>query len=115
MNGKKILNPLDLAGCMTPEGFPDLTFLNSGSVIRHADHIDTAAADFHGDRIGTGINGIFHKFLYHTCGSFHHFSGSDLINRILIKLMNFCHCSYHTFSGHQPDIASFFQRFFSSF
>ena len=62
----------------------------AGIGLRHTfavvDHLDGCASgidDEHVDSGGTGIDGILHKFLDHTCWALYHFAGCNLVgNRI---------------------------------
>ena len=58
----------------------NLILRNSGAIVRNTHKTDAAILDFHRNRGRARINGILHKLLYHTGRSFHHLTGSNLIN-----------------------------------
>ena len=61
-----------------------LVLFNSASVICNADKGNPSLFNFHGNSAGFGVYGIFHQFFYHGRRAFHHFSGCNFINGLLI-------------------------------
>ena len=70
---------------MRKKSLSNLFFLNAAAVICNSYKINTAAFDFYGNCCRVGIYSIFHKLFYNRGRSFNNFSGSNLINRTLVK------------------------------
>ncbi len=63
---------------MALDGQGQLICRDAGPVIGHLHQGPAGRGDFHGDGFCAGVQGIFHQFLYHRGGTFHHFPGGDL-------------------------------------
>ena len=69
---------LQLAGSVALEGQPNLPGGNALAVIRNAQVFDAAAPQLHRDVGRPRVDGVFHQFLHHGSGAFHHLARGDL-------------------------------------
>ena len=68
---------LQLAGGVTFEGQPNLPGGNALAVVRNAQVLDTASPQLHRDVGRPRVDGVFHQFLHHGSGAFHHLACGD--------------------------------------
>jgi hypothetical protein len=61
------------------------------AVVGHADEAASARADFHGDFLRPGVQGIFHQLLHDAGGPLHHFAGGDLVGNLFGKKVDAIH------------------------
>ena len=69
---------LQLAGSVALEGQPNLPGGNALAVIRNAQVFDAAAPQLHRHMGSARVDGVFHQFLHHGSGAFHHLARGDL-------------------------------------
>ena len=84
-NMHQIIHRTDLAGGMAQKSGPDLVRFNPCPVVRDPDQLLSAVGNFHGHRRRASIDGILHQLLHHRGRTFHHLTGSDLVDGTLVK------------------------------
>ena len=99
---RQVLHTLDLARGMAQKGAADFRSRNPAAVVHDPDQRDPAVFDLHLHRSGACVDGILHQFFHNGGRAFYHFTGSDLIDRDLVKYLNMGHICllfmyYHLF------------------
>ena len=69
----------------------NLFFFNSAAIVCHPDKRNSSLPDFHRDRSGFRVDGIFQKLLHHRGRPLNDLAGRDLVDGILIQYMNVRH------------------------
>ena len=90
-DGFQTARVLQLAGRMAQKSGLHIVRQDAGSVVSHADIGHSSGTDLHGHVGGAGVHRIFHQFLDHAGGAFHHFAGSNQVGGVAIKLYDVRH------------------------
>jgi hypothetical protein len=80
---------------MALEGQQGIVTDHATAVIGDLDELFASGFDLNLDPGGTGVHGIFQKFLDHGGGAFHHLTGGNLVGNGLGKNVDASHGSVH--------------------
>jgi hypothetical protein len=81
-NRAEILHPGDFAGRVAFEAEQGIIATHAESVVGDTDQAAAAGLDFHADTRRFRVECIFDEFLHDAGGTFHHFTGRDLIRDV---------------------------------
>ena len=81
-NGVQVGLGTHLGGGMAQKGGAHVLGQDALAVIGDPEIGDAAVLDLHRNALGTGIHGVFHQFLDHRAGTFHHLAGGDQVGQL---------------------------------
>ena len=90
-DGRQILGALDFAGGMAFEAEQRVIAAHAEAVVGDANQAASAGADFDGDFLRAGIEGIFDQFLNDAGRPLDHFAGGDLVGDLFGKELDPVH------------------------
>jgi hypothetical protein len=84
----KIFEGSNLAGGMALDGHEAVILIHAHAVVENRDLTAPTIDKVHLYGLGTGIYGVFDKFLDHRRRTFHHLTGSDDVSQVIGEDMN---------------------------
>ena len=90
-DGGQVFRTPELGSGMTEESGSGILRLHTAAVVGQAQEGHAAVPDLQGHLGGSGINGIFQKFLDNAGRPFHNLTGGDQVGNVLGKLCDFGH------------------------
>ncbi|MPM03749.1 hypothetical protein SDC9_50016 [bioreactor metagenome] len=92
-DGFQVAFSAQLGGRVAQKGHGSVLRFDAAAVIGDPDKGHSSVLDFHRHGGGSGVDGIFHEFLHHGSGAFHHLAGRYQVRHMGVKLFDFCHGS----------------------
>ena len=81
----------ELAGGMAEKGGGKLLRRDAAPVVRHPDKGHAPPLNLHHHRRRTGVHGVFHQLLDHTCRTLHHLTGGNQVRHMGRELFDMGH------------------------
>ena len=90
-DGSKVFGAAELGGGVAQKSSSGVLRFHTAAVVGQAQEGHAAVPDLQGHLGGSGINGIFQKFLDNAGRPFHNLTGGDQVGNVLGKLCDFGH------------------------